>query len=41
LHCPDAVLGFGTLAAGVSLTYLIPDTLLFIPLFKMFAVFGD
>ena len=26
-----------TLATGVFLTYLIPDTLLFIPLFKMFA----
>jgi len=25
----------------VFLTYLIPDTLLFLPLFKMFAVFSD
>jgi multiple sugar transport system permease protein len=33
--------GSATLAAGVFLTYLIPDTLLFLPLFKMFAVFGD
>jgi multiple sugar transport system permease protein len=33
--------GSGTLAAGVFLTYLIPETLLFIPLFKMFAVFHD
>src|SRR6266403_1544120 len=30
-----------TLATGVFLTYLVPDTLLFIPLFKMFAAFGD
>ena len=30
--------GSATLATGVFLTYLIPDTLLFIPLFKMFAV---
>ena len=29
--------GSATLATGVFLTYLIPDTLLFIPLFKMFA----
>jgi multiple sugar transport system permease protein len=29
--------GSATLAMGVFLTYLIPDTLLFIPLFKMFA----
>jgi multiple sugar transport system permease protein len=28
--------GSATLAAGVFLTYLIPDTLLFIPLFKIF-----
>jgi multiple sugar transport system permease protein len=28
--------GSGALAAGVFLTYLIPDTLLFIPLFKIF-----
>jgi multiple sugar transport system permease protein len=33
--------GSTTLATGVFLTYLIPDTLLFIPLFKMFAVFSD
>src|SRR5216683_4346246 len=29
--------GSAALATGVFLTYLIPDTLLFIPLFKMFA----
>jgi len=29
--------GSGLLATGVFLTYLIPDTVLFIPLFKMFA----
>src|SRR3979411_3198363 len=33
--------GSATLATGVFLTYLIPETLLFIPLFKMFALFGD
>src|ERR1700730_251345 len=33
--------GSATLATGVFLTYLIPDTLLFIPLFKMFAVFNE
>ena len=33
--------GSATLATGVFLTYLVPDTLLFIPLFKMFAAFGD
>ena len=33
--------GSATLATGVFLTYLIPETLLFIPLFKMFAVFND
>src|SRR5258708_26982625 len=33
--------GSATLATGVFLTYLIPDTVLFIPLFKMFVVFGD
>jgi multiple sugar transport system permease protein len=33
--------GSATLATGVFLTYLIPETLLFIPLFKMFAVIGD
>ena len=29
--------GSATLATGVFLTYLIPETLLFLPLFKMFA----
>src|SRR5437868_14117467 len=33
--------GSATLATGVFLTYLIPDSLLFIPLFKVFAMFGD
>jgi multiple sugar transport system permease protein len=33
--------GSATLATGVFLTYLIPETLLFLPLFKMFAVFRD
>src|SRR6202008_785143 len=33
--------GSATLATGVFLTYLIPDSLLFLPLFKMFATFGD
>ncbi len=33
--------GSATLATGVFLTYLVPDTLLFIPLFKMFAVIRD
>ena len=33
--------GSGVLATGVFLTYLIPETLLFIPLFKMFATFRD
>src|SRR5947209_3216268 len=33
--------GSATLATGVFLTYLIPDSLLFIPLFKMFALVGD
>jgi multiple sugar transport system permease protein len=32
--------GSATLATGVFLTYLIPDTLLFIPLFKIFAWFN-
>ena len=32
--------GSTALATGVFLTYLIPETLLFIPLFKMFAVIG-
>jgi multiple sugar transport system permease protein len=33
--------GSATLATGVFLTYLVPDTLLFIPLFKIFATFSD
>ncbi|MBV8112979.1 MAG: carbohydrate ABC transporter permease, partial [Hyphomicrobiales bacterium] len=33
--------GSAALATGIFLTYLIPETLLFIPLFKMFAVIGD
>src|SRR5580700_4177521 len=33
--------GSATLAMGVFLTYLIPETLLFIPLFKMFTVVTD
>jgi multiple sugar transport system permease protein len=33
--------GSATLATGVFLTYLIPETLLFIPLFKMFAFARD
>jgi multiple sugar transport system permease protein len=33
--------GSTTLATGIFLTYLIPETLLFIPLFKMFAVFHE
>ena len=33
--------GSTTLATGVFLTYLVPDTLLFLPLFKMFAQFQD
>jgi multiple sugar transport system permease protein len=33
--------GSTTLATGVFLTYLIPETLLFIPLFKMMAVFNE
>jgi multiple sugar transport system permease protein len=33
--------GSATLATGVFLTYLIPDTLLFIPLFKIFAWVRD
>jgi len=33
--------GSGVLATGVFLTYLIPDTLLFIPLFKMFSFIRD
>jgi multiple sugar transport system permease protein len=33
--------GSATIATGIFLTYLIPETLLFIPLFRMFAVFHD
>ncbi|MEZ5853794.1 MAG: carbohydrate ABC transporter permease [Hyphomicrobiaceae bacterium] len=33
--------GSATLATGVFLTYLIPETLLFIPLFKMMATFRE
>jgi len=33
--------GSAALATGVFLTYLIPETLLFIPLFKMFALFNE
>jgi len=33
--------GSATLATGVFLTYLIPETLLFIPLFKLFVIFTD
>jgi multiple sugar transport system permease protein len=33
--------GSTVLATGVFLTYLIPETLLFLPLFKMFAVFNE
>src|SRR4029079_16244942 len=33
--------GSGTLATRGFFTYLVPDTLLFLPLFKMFAAFGD
>ncbi len=33
--------GSATLATGVFLTYLVPETLLFIPLFKIFATFHD
>jgi len=33
--------GSATLATGVFLTYLIPETLLFLPLFKMFAIFKE
>ena len=33
--------GSVALATGVFLTYLIPETLLFIPLFKMFALFNE
>src|SRR5438477_8951407 len=33
--------GSATLAAGVFLTYLIPESLLFLPLFKIFAFLRD
>jgi multiple sugar transport system permease protein len=33
--------GSATLATGVFLTYLVPETLLFIPLFKIFVMFTD
>src|SRR5262245_46140550 len=33
--------GSTVLATGVFLTYLVPETLLFLPLFKMFAVFNE
>jgi multiple sugar transport system permease protein len=33
--------GSAALATGIFLTYLIPETLLFLPLFKMFAVFNE
>ena len=33
--------GSATLATGVFLTYLIPETLLFLPLFKMFAIVNE
>jgi multiple sugar transport system permease protein len=33
--------GSATLATGIFLTYLVPETLLFIPLFKMFAIFNE
>jgi multiple sugar transport system permease protein len=33
--------GSATLATGVFLTYLIPETLLFLPLFKMFVAFTE
>src|ERR1700730_1101460 len=33
--------GSATLATGVFLTYLVPETLLFIPLFKMFALLNE
>src|SRR5207245_11802178 len=33
--------GSGMLATGVFLTYLIPESLLFIPLFKIFAFIHD
>jgi multiple sugar transport system permease protein len=33
--------GSAVFATGVFLTYLVPETLLFLPLFKMFAVFNE
>ena len=33
--------GAATFATGVFLTYLIPESLLFLPLFQIFAVFND
>ena len=33
--------GSASIATGVFLTYLVPETLLFLPLFKMFAVFHE
>src|SRR5437016_2506077 len=33
--------GSAALATGVFLTYLIPETLLFLPLFKMFAIINE
>jgi multiple sugar transport system permease protein len=33
--------GSATIATGIFLTYLIPETLLFIPLFNLFAVFHE
>jgi len=33
--------GSASIATGVFLTYLVPETLLFLPLFKMFAVFYE
>lgn len=33
--------GSATIATGIFLTYLVPESLLFLPLFKMFAAFGQ
>ena len=33
--------GLASIATGVFLTYLVPETLLFLPLFKMFVVFHE
>jgi multiple sugar transport system permease protein len=33
--------GSASIATGVFLSYLVPDTLLFLPLFKMFAAFHE